>query len=117
MRGIKLILDAEPVAAGEGSNGGSMSSALELKQKDLEKSSFQLVLDELDYDVQSYRVFKANSAQHESAAARQMVSWAQKLAEEASKAADTYLQHHASRRRLFMKVVADRVARQVYDFF
>ena len=53
-------------------------------------------MEELDYDLQSFEVYRSNVSQHESQCARQQVAWSKKLADEGVNAAEAYLARHAA---------------------
>ena len=95
--GLKLLLDAVTSHSGPTNSGGQPAlTAMEMKQKDLEASSFKLLMDEVEFDLEAFRVWKGNMAQHQTQVARQELAWSKRLADEASAAADAYLQLQAS---------------------
>ena len=87
---MRALLDARQ-GLGSGGAAGVEASRLEMKQKELEMTMFRLLMDELEYDAQSFRVYRQNRQQFEGAGSRQEIAWQGKLAEEAASAADAYL--------------------------
>ena len=91
------MLDGASLSGGSNAGAaGAEASRLELKQKELDASAFRLMMDEMQYDIESFRVFVRNKAQHETQLARQQVAWDKKLADEASSAGEAYLSAHAT---------------------
>ena len=70
------MLDGASLSGGSNAGAaGAEASRLELKQKELDASAFRLMMDEMQYDIESFRVFVRNKAQHETQLARQQVAW------------------------------------------
>ena len=69
---------------------------LERQKKELEATAVKLLLEELEFDLQSYRVYVQNLGQHDAQVARQQVVRDAKLANEALAAAELYLERHAT---------------------
>ncbi|CAE6968511.1 unnamed protein product [Symbiodinium sp. CCMP2456] len=75
---------------------GAASVNLDKAQMELDATTFALLKQEIEFDLQSFQVFLANTASHDSTVAHQKNLWRRKLHDEAMGAAEAYLDRHAT---------------------
>jgi hypothetical protein len=87
--GLNLILN-EHADSKDGTPAADQYD-LDAGAKEIEASSFSLVMKEVDYDLKSWRVYRAKSESHIATVKHQKDAWQKKRYDEARAAADAYV--------------------------
>ena len=96
---MKTILDNHGQVSDKAEPGKPVSAMVDLmdqKQKQNDKSNFELVMNELSSDLESFKVYRQKVVQCMSNRARKIQDWKGQVVQDAQQAADHYMSLHAA---------------------
>ena len=96
---MKTILDNHGQVSDKAEPGKPVSAMVDLmdqKQKQIDKSNFELVMNELSSDLESFKVYRQKVVQCMSNRARKIQDWKGQVVQDAQQAADHYMSLHAA---------------------
>ncbi|CAE7444301.1 unnamed protein product [Symbiodinium sp. CCMP2592] len=93
--GLKQLLD-EFTGSKPSESKSAASFNLDHAQQAVDEKTFALLMQEMEFDMQAFAVYLANSQSHASAVEHQKNMWGKKLLDESRAAADAYLDHHVT---------------------
>jgi len=97
--GLKTILDNHAQASEKGDPSkpvSAMGDFMDQKQKQIEKANFDLLMNELAFDLESFKVYRQKVVQCLSSRARKIQDWKGQVVQEAQQAAEHYMETYAA---------------------
>ena len=96
---MKTILDNHGQVSDKAEPGKPVSAMVDLmdqKQKQIDKSNLELVMNELSFDLESFKVYRQKVVQCMSNRPRKIQDWKGQVVQDAQQAADHYMSLHAA---------------------
>ncbi|CAL1166300.1 unnamed protein product, partial [Cladocopium goreaui] len=96
---LKTILDNHGQVSDKAEPGKPVSAMVDLmdqKQKQIDKSNLELVMNELSFDLESFKVYRQKVVQCMSNRARKIQDWKGQVVQDAQQAADHYMSLHVT---------------------